>query len=248
MACASKKSPLMTKSNFSRAAIFVGSISVVSHLPLPSGSGPPGATCRCNCGFVRSISATYKRVGGFVRVSEWMKMPGNGSFVTEISALAAKKNFSSATKNSAGKASFMCASSNNSGFFQSCKSRFARFRPGRRNEFFDDGRNRTFPHNRAHHDGRTGWNQWNQFQPRPDHARDATRHQGHAASGFHRRDQAGHAVMLLHDLRLATHGLKQGGHFIVIFGIIFLGVALSLIHISEPTRRTPISYAVFCLK
>src|SRR5665647_1485471 len=29
----------------------------------------------------------------------------------------------------------------------------------------------------------------------------------------------------------------------------FLGLfALSLIHISEPTRRTPISYAVFCLK
>src|SRR5665647_2111301 len=27
-----------------------------------------------------------------------------------------------------------------------------------------------------------------------------------------------------------------------------LEVALSLIHISEPTRRTPISYAVFCLK
>ena len=26
------------------------------------------------------------------------------------------------------------------------------------------------------------------------------------------------------------------------------GVSLSLIHISEPTRRTPISYAVFCLK
>src|SRR5680860_1713204 len=25
-------------------------------------------------------------------------------------------------------------------------------------------------------------------------------------------------------------------------------LALSLIHISEPTRRTPISYAVFCLK
>ena len=25
-------------------------------------------------------------------------------------------------------------------------------------------------------------------------------------------------------------------------------VILSLIHISEPTRRTPISYAVFCLK
>ena len=27
-----------------------------------------------------------------------------------------------------------------------------------------------------------------------------------------------------------------------------LGCGLSLIHISEPTRRTPISYAVFCLK
>src|SRR5680860_1324471 len=27
-----------------------------------------------------------------------------------------------------------------------------------------------------------------------------------------------------------------------------LGTGLSLIHISEPTRRTPISYAVFCLK
>src|SRR5665647_2253934 len=27
-----------------------------------------------------------------------------------------------------------------------------------------------------------------------------------------------------------------------------VGVLLSLIHISEPTRRTPISYAVFCLK
>ena len=25
-------------------------------------------------------------------------------------------------------------------------------------------------------------------------------------------------------------------------------IELSLIHISEPTRRTPISYAVFCLK
>src|SRR5665647_3433567 len=28
----------------------------------------------------------------------------------------------------------------------------------------------------------------------------------------------------------------------------FSGCCLSLIHISEPTRRTPISYAVFCLK
>ena len=27
-----------------------------------------------------------------------------------------------------------------------------------------------------------------------------------------------------------------------------VALILSLIHISEPTRRTPISYAVFCLK
>ena len=30
--------------------------------------------------------------------------------------------------------------------------------------------------------------------------------------------------------------------------LIFSDIDLSLIHISEPTRRTPISYAVFCLK
>ena len=30
--------------------------------------------------------------------------------------------------------------------------------------------------------------------------------------------------------------------------VIYSKYALSLIHISEPTRRTPISYAVFCLK
>src|SRR5665647_248858 len=32
------------------------------------------------------------------------------------------------------------------------------------------------------------------------------------------------------------------------FGPLVEGFILSLIHISEPTRRTPISYAVFCLK
>ena len=30
--------------------------------------------------------------------------------------------------------------------------------------------------------------------------------------------------------------------------LIFSAKELSLLHISEPTRRTPISYAVFCLK
>src|SRR5680860_1824914 len=32
------------------------------------------------------------------------------------------------------------------------------------------------------------------------------------------------------------------------FALYCIGFNLSLIHISEPTRRTPISYAVFCLK
>src|SRR5665647_1945703 len=34
----------------------------------------------------------------------------------------------------------------------------------------------------------------------------------------------------------------------IIFGAFYIIGILSLIHISEPTRRTPISYAVFCLK
>ena len=38
--------------------------------------------------------------------------------------------------------------------------------------------------------------------------------------------------------------MVQRRHLIAAIGVI----ALSLIHISEPTRRTPISYAVFCLK
>src|SRR5664279_6587555 len=43
----------------------------------------------------------------------------------------------------------------------------------------------------------------------------------------------GRVVKLPHALRLT---------------VVCLVLALSLIHISEPTRRTPISYAVFCLK
>src|SRR5665647_3160268 len=34
----------------------------------------------------------------------------------------------------------------------------------------------------------------------------------------------------------------------ILLGRYWGGLSLSLIHISEPTRRTPISYAVFCLK
>src|SRR5665647_3816964 len=41
------------------------------------------------------------------------------------------------------------------------------------------------------------------------------------------------------DLVAARQALKASDHLVFV---------LSLIHISEPTRRTPISYAVFCLK
>ena len=41
--------------------------------------------------------------------------------------------------------------------------------------------------------------------------------------------------------------LKDGSCGSIGYGIA-TAYALSLIHISEPTRRTPISYAVFCLK
>ena len=45
-----------------------------------------------------------------------------------------------------------------------------------------------------------------------------------------------------HALKGVSLDIKEGD-FVAI-----LGHNLSLIHISEPTRRTPISYAVFCLK
>src|SRR5680860_1646 len=49
------------------------------------------------------------------------------------------------------------------------------------------------------------------------------------------------ALLLLSALLLFTK--RKSG--LLIYGVAML---LSLIHISEPTRRTPISYAVFCLK
>ena len=48
------------------------------------------------------------------------------------------------------------------------------------------------------------------------------------------------------DLALGVGGVPRG-RIIEVFGPESSG-KLSLIHISEPTRRTPISYAVFCLK
>src|SRR5665647_2231898 len=42
--------------------------------------------------------------------------------------------------------------------------------------------------------------------------------------------------------KVGIMGFSAGGHLAST-----LGTHLSLIHISEPTRRTPISYAVFCL-
>ena len=45
-------------------------------------------------------------------------------------------------------------------------------------------------------------------------------------------------IISCQDLKTAKEQLLCGG----------VSLILSLIHISEPTRRTPISYAVFCLK
>src|SRR5665647_1516625 len=56
-------------------------------------------------------------------------------------------------------------------------------------------------------------------------------------------------VPLLVDLLLELALALDGEHVVVDLDLDVVGIhALSLIHISEPTRRTPISYAVFCLK
>ena len=47
---------------------------------------------------------------------------------------------------------------------------------------------------------------------------------------------------------LTDYGSQKADEVIRIFNRIDNVIYLSLIHISEPTRRTPISYAVFCLK
>src|SRR5665647_3897766 len=52
---------------------------------------------------------------------------------------------------------------------------------------------------------------------------------------------------LLYSIGLSITSLMFIGFFINQFHV-YLLFDLSLIHISEPTRRTPISYAVFCLK
>ena len=58
-------------------------------------------------------------------------------------------------------------------------------------------------------------------------------------TGFTRAKNAGNIIMKnLMDFCIGT----------IVFIFLGFGLLLSLIHISEPTRRTPISYAVFCLK
>src|SRR5664279_46097 len=48
--------------------------------------------------------------------------------------------------------------------------------------------------------------------------------------------------------RVQMNTLEQLALFLPSMWLFAIYVSLSLIHISEPTRRTPISYAVFCLK
>src|SRR5680860_59782 len=55
----------------------------------------------------------------------------------------------------------------------------------------------------------------------------------------------GSEKFMLH--QIFTHMFMHGGLTHLFFNMFALYM-LSLIHISEPTRRTPISYAVFCLK
>src|SRR5665647_3644937 len=61
-------------------------------------------------------------------------------------------------------------------------------------------------------------------------------------------------VLQTHNFKLHRSLRKSLMHFLndprceIRFDSAFEDVILSLIHISEPTRRTPISYAVFCLK
>src|SRR5665647_289413 len=55
----------------------------------------------------------------------------------------------------------------------------------------------------------------------------------------------GHAITIGHPLRMNKIDMFEGVESWQTSGT---PVDLSLIHISEPTRRTPISYAVFCLK
>ena len=54
----------------------------------------------------------------------------------------------------------------------------------------------------------------------------------------------------LYQVAAANKGIVVGtGNKVEDFGVgFYTKYGLSLIHISEPTRRTPISYAVFCLK
>src|SRR5665647_3874295 len=49
-------------------------------------------------------------------------------------------------------------------------------------------------------------------------------------------------------VKFVSTGKAQFGLYYAPDTLMGIGEGLSLIHISEPTRRTPISYAVFCLK
>ena len=59
-------------------------------------------------------------------------------------------------------------------------------------------------------------------------------------------------TVIVLSIAIGVVGLKLSPNITILAAIgmvmLYAVVKLSLIHISEPTRRTPISYAVFCLK
>ena len=63
------------------------------------------------------------------------------------------------------------------------------------------------------------------------------------------REMIGESEFVVHEPETMKGKWREAfGNDHPVYVEIGMGKGLSLIHISEPTRRTPISYAVFCLK
>src|SRR5665647_3772641 len=101
------------------------------------------------------------------------------------------------------------------------------------------------PHHRAEFRREDRGRRASRCADQPDRDRGLSRRESRARSGGQ-----GMSSQLTSAPLLAVRGLKLGyDRTDAVKGIDFdVLQGLSLIHISEPTRRTPISYAVFCLK